>query len=433
MMTTRRDHLTLVAFAEPNFFHQSNPQALRDSHRFELSNYIAHARRAEAAGFDAIFKPDFLGFDSSADEIRARAGFEPLTLLTALSQHTDRLGLIATQSTTYNEPFNVARYFTSLDNLSQGRSAWNVVTSYNGEANFGAGEFLPLAERYQRAEEFMEVTYKLWRGWKTGAQAYGPEGPFISGRHIEETRFQGKYFRVKEALDIPPGPQGRPVIVQAGASDEGLDFAARHAEIDFTATPHQEAALAFYSDLKRRVVQAGRDARDLKILPGLNIFVASSKSEAQDLHRTQFTDKNLLEYRKKVLREAPLFKLDELHLDEKIPRSAIPSVEALARGERRRSRALLLHPYLDRPGITLREFLSSIYEFGHLTLIGTAESVADEMADWFNKRAVDGFVFKGGNDFARVANEINPILRSKGLLTPVRDERRTFREVLSSK
>ena len=431
-MTARNDRLILVAFADPNAFYQSNPEAYRSPHRFDLANYIAHARQAEAAGFDAVFKPDFLGFDSSAEEVRPRAGFEPLTLLTALSQHTEKLGLIATQSTSYSEPYNVARYFTSLDNLSGGRASWNVVTSYNGERNFGSGEFVPLAERYQRAEEFMQVTYKLWRGWKEGAVSHREEGLVFSGRLIDETKFEGKYFRVEEALDLPPGPQGKPVIVQAGASDEGLDFAARHAEIVFTATPHQQAALSFYKSLKQRVVNAGRQAQDLKILPGLNIFVAPGKGQAEDLHRAQFTDKNLLAYRSKVVREAPLFKLDELDLDEVIPRSAVPSLEELSRSERRRSRGLLLHPYLDRPGITLRAFLSDIYEFGHLTLIGTPSSIADEMAEWFSNGAVDGFVLKGGNSFATIADEINPILLDKGLLRPSTRPVQTFRDALFS-
>lgn len=432
-MNNRDDRLILIAFADPNAFHANGSAASRDPHRFELSKYAAHARVAEDAGFDAIFRPDFLGFDPSKGTAHARSGFEPLTLLTALSQHTRRLGLIATESTSFNEPYNVARWFTSLDHLSAGRSGWNVVTSYNGEANYGAGGLTPLADRYRRADEFLEVTYRLWSGWQEGALVSSHEGHRIDPSRIVPTAFEGEFFRVAEALDLPPGPQGRPVIVQAGASDEGLSFAAKHAEIVFTAAPHIDDAIAFSTDLKRRVIEHGRDPGDLKILPGLNVFLADTVSEAIEIHRSQFTDRNLVAYRNKVVREAPLFRISELDLDEVIPASAVPSLDELGRSERRRSRGVLLHRYLDRPGITLRDFLIDTYEFGHLLLVGTPDSVAEEIVTWFDRGASDGFVLKGGNSFARIAEDIVPRLRDRGVLRPAPDDGRSFREALRSR
>ncbi|MEZ2410352.1 NtaA/DmoA family FMN-dependent monooxygenase [Bosea sp. RCC_152_1] len=427
-MPASRDRLTLVAFADPNAFYQGDADKQRDPARFTIQNFVAHAKLAENAGFDAIFKPDFLGLDTLKSDVRPRAGFEPLTLLAALSQHTERVGLIVTESTSYTEPYNVARYFTSLDNLSGGRAGWNVVTSYYGEENFGDGRLLPLAERYRKADEYMRVVYKLWDGWRPGAVSHSAEGHRFSGDLITDTDFAGDYFRVKQALDIPPGPQGRPVIVQAGASDEGLDFAARHAEIVFAATPDIEAGAAFHRELKRRAAAHGRDEDSLKALPGLNIFVASTPQRANEIYHSQFTEKNLLKYRDKIVREAPLFKLSELGLDEVIPASAIPSEEELNRVERRRSRGLLLRSYFARPGATLRQVLSGIYEFGHLTLIGTPQTIADEVALWFERKACDGFVVKGGNSFAGVSEEILPILRRKGLVRSDRGD--TFRQAV---
>lgn len=429
-MPSRQDRLTLVAFADPNMFYNGDPQAQRRPDRFGIANFIAHAKLAESAGFDAIFKPDFLGLDTLKSELRPRAGFEPLTLLSALSQHTRRLGLIVTESTSFTEPYNVARYFTSLDNLSGGRASWNVVTSYYGEENFGDGKLLPLAERYRKADEFMQVAYRLWDGWKQGSVSWSPEaGHRFDGDLVEETDFAGEYFRVKQALDIPPGPQGRPLIVQAGASEEGLDFAARHAEIVFAATPDLETAIPFYQDLKRRVVEQGRDPAALRILPGLNIFVAPTAAEAEAIYQSQFTDRNLLKYRDKVVREAPLFRLEGLELDAPIPASAIPSEEELQRVERRRSRGLLLRRYFTRPGATLRGVLSQVFEFGHLTLIGTPESVAAEIAAWFESQAADGFVLKGGNSFAAVATQVLPLLERRGILRRPA-EGLTFRQAL---
>jgi len=429
-MPARQDRLIFVAFADPNLFLQGDQAAQRDKERFSFARFIAHAKLAEEAGFDAIFKPDFLGLDQLTGDVRPRAGFEPLTLLTALSQHTKRLGLIITESTSFTEPFNIARYFTSLDHLSEGRAGWNIVTSYYGEENFGEGRLLPLAERYRQADEFLAVVNRLWSGWKPGAVTWDERGHRFDGALIEPTDFAGRYFKVKQPLDIPPGPQGRPVLVQAGASEEGLDFAARHAELVFTATPDLEAGVSFYRDLKQRAARHGRDGAALRILPGLNLFVGRTAAEAKQIHLSQFTDRNLLKYRDKLVREAPLFKLEELGLDEKIPASAIPSEAELQQVERRRSRGLLLRRYLDRPGATLREVLSNIYEFGHLTLIGTPETVAAEIATWFESHGSDGFVLKGGNSFATVAREVLPILRERGLLRPPTEDGLTFREAL---
>lgn len=165
-------------------------------------------------------------------------------------------------------------------------------------------------------------------------------------------------------------------------------------------------------------------------MPGLNIFIAPTKADAEALYHARFTDQVLLDYREKIIREAPLFRIGELDLDEKIPASAVPTIEQLMQVERRRSRGLLLHRYLSQPGITLRDFLSGIYEFGHLTVLGTADAIADEIAVWFQKEGADGFVLKGGNSFAAVCSEVLPRLRRKGLLRSNEEKGLTFRQAL---
>lgn len=431
-MTTLATRLLLIAFADPNAFHGGDGAQQDAPDRFEVARFAEHARTAEAAGFDALFKPDFLGFDPARQAVTARAGVEPLTLLAALSQHTDRVGLIVTESTSFTEPYNVARWLTSLDHLSGGRAAWNVVTSYNGESNFGDGSLGRLADRYRRADEFLEVTSRLWSGWEPDAVHHDGDRWVVDPSRISRTEHHGEHFHVHEPLDLRPGPQGSPVIVQAGASEEGKDFAARHAEIVFAAAPDIETGRAFRTDLRERAAAAGRLRDHLKVLPGLNVFIADTVEDARRIHRSQFSDENLLAYRAKVMREAPLLRLGELDLDEVVPPSAVPSVEELETAERRRSRGVLLRRFLDRPGITLREFLIDAYEFGHLLLVGDAAAIADEIVRWHRDGAADGFVLKAGNDFPRFAREVVPLLRQAGAVRDPEITDGTFREALRS-
>lgn len=431
-MTAPATRLLLIAFADPNAFHGGDGARQADVGRFDITRFAEHARTAEAAGFDALFKPDFLGFDPARQTVTARAGVEPLTLLAALSQHTKRVGLIVTESTSFTEPYNVARWLTSLDHLSSGRAAWNVVTSYNGESNFGDGSLGRLADRYRRADEFLEVTSRLWEGWSPDAVRHDGERWVVDPSRISLTEHHGEHFHVHEPLDLRPGPQGSPVIVQAGASEEGKDFAARHAEIVFAATPDIETGRALRADLRERAAEAGRLRDHLKVLPGLNVFIADTAEEARWIHRSQFSEENLLSYRAKVVREAPLFQLGELDLDEVVPSSAVPSVEQLQGAERRRSRGLLLHRYLDRPGITLRDFLIDTYEFGHLLLVGDAAGIADQIVRWYRLGAADGFVLKAGNDFPRFAREVVPLLRRAGAVRDPEIADGTFRQALRS-
>src|SRR4029453_12262232 len=208
------------------------------------------------------------------------------TVLAALAVSTSRIGLIATVSTTYTEPFNLARQFASLDHISCGRIGWNIVTSWLAPAarNYGGTGQVSHAERYTRAEEFLTVVKGLWDSWATDAELDDRAGGhYANPARIRPINHEGAYFRVAGPLNLPRCPQGRPVLVQAGSSDTGRGFAARHAEAIFTAQTEKTQAQAFYADLKARVAAAGRDPEQALILPGLSPLLAASASEAQRL------------------------------------------------------------------------------------------------------------------------------------------------------
>ncbi|TIT59838.1 MAG: LLM class flavin-dependent oxidoreductase, partial [Mesorhizobium sp.] len=233
----------------------------------DIDHYMALARTAEAAKFDMIFCEDAAGLREANVDIASQTsrsiGFEPISLLSALAVQTSRIGLVSTASTSYNEPYGLARTFLSLDHLSGGRAGWNLVTSASQieAANFGAAGLKPHADRYERAREFAEAVTGLWRG-KAG--------------------HDGQSFSVRDPLDLPRSPQGAPVMVQAGASDVGRDLAARTADVVFTAAQTFEEAKAFYDDLKGRMAANGREPDDIKIMPGVSPVVAETEAEARE-------------------------------------------------------------------------------------------------------------------------------------------------------
>ena len=253
----------------------------------DFSVYKRTARIAEAACFDALFVADSVAV--SSEEIASRSArsvyFEPLSLLSALSAVTERIGLVGTATTSYNEPYHVARKFASLDHLSGGRAGWNLVTSdAAAEAqNFGLDAHIPHAERYARAREFQQVVQGLWDSWADDAFLRDK----ASGRFYDPARLQvldhaGEHFRVRGPLNVARSPQGRPVLVQAGSSEAGRELAAQTAEVVFTAQTSLARAQAFYADLKGRLARYGRGEDELKIMPGVFVAVAASESEARE-------------------------------------------------------------------------------------------------------------------------------------------------------
>src|SRR5271167_865354 len=260
----------------------SSPLALTD-----IRYYQDLARRAEAALFDSVFFADQLALGGDVAQA-ARTWLEPLTVLAALAVSTSRIGLIATASTTYTEPFNLARQFASIDHISNGRAAWNIVTSWlaTAAANFGGDGQVSHADRYTRGEEFMTVVNALWDSWAADAVVDDrASGVYAKADRIRPINHRGDFYQVAGPLNIPRCPQGRPVLVQAGSSDTGRRFAARHADAVFTAHLDKGSAREFYADLKSLAAAEGKSPDEILILPGLNAAIGSTEAEAKRLAR----------------------------------------------------------------------------------------------------------------------------------------------------
>ena len=392
---------------------QASPRAMTDIRYFQEL-----AQKAEAGLFDSIFLADQLALADDAASA-PRTWLEPITALGALAVSTSRIGLIATASTTYTEPFNLARQFASLDHISGGRIGWNIVTSWMAAAarNFGGTGQVSHADRYDRGEEFMQVVRALWDSWADDAVVDDRAG----GRYGRPDRIvpinhEGEHYRVAGPLNVPRSPQGRPVLVQAGSSDTGRAFAARHAEAVFTAHMEKATAQEFYADLKARVVAAGRRADQALILPGLSPMIASTEAEAQRLTRelNELTDPEV--GRKRLSARFGGHDFSHLPLDKPLVPEDFPKSDA---HEAARSRTEVIIGLVRREQPTLRQLLASLAGArGHFTFAGTPEQVADLMCEWFNDGAADGFnvmppILPWMLDV--FVAEVVPLLRKRGL------------------
>jgi len=386
----------------------------------DIDYYAGIARTAEAGLFDSLFFADILTlFDEAEHSIKG--GLEPLTLLAALAAMTQRIGLIATASTTYTEPFNLARQFASLDHISHGRIGWNIVTSWipGAERNFGHERQMEHADRYALAEEYVEVALDLWDSWADDAIIDDPRsGRFSDARRIRAIDRVGPRHRVAGPLNVPRSPQGRPVLVQAGSSATGMRFAARHAEAVFTAHLEKATALDFYRDIKAAAVAAGRAADQILVLPGLSAIIGSTEEEAKRLAQelAELTDPRTgLERLSNRFGGHDFSRLD---LDQPLSVSDLPSPETV---QAARSRAQVIISLVERERPTLRRLLQSMAGArGHFTMAGTPEQVADVIEDWFRSGAADGF------------NVMPPVLPSMlevfvAEVVPILRERRLFR------
>lgn len=388
----------------------------------DLNQHAGYAQWAEAAGFDALFYADFLGFDPVRHQ-SPRLPFDPLSLTAALAARTDQLGFITTASTTFGTPFALARTLASLDRLSGGRVAWNVVTSFTGEANFGLHTLPDPVARYRRAQEFLDVVGALWASFPDAAIVDDK----AAGHYVDTTRVQpvnhvGEHFSVSGPLDVPGPPPGRPVLVQAGASPEGVAFAARNADVVFVAAPDLEQAMDFKARLRKEVAHVGRAPEDVLVFPGFRAFLGVDDDDAHRVRSRHVTDDLLDKARRAVLRESDRFQFTELALDAPIPESHLPSEADLESSSRRRSRAQIYLRWAREPGATLRSVLERIaLEHGHFALTATPRAVADEIERWFLAGAADGFMVGYGSGIAQFADDVLPLLAERGVWKPATD------------
>jgi len=389
MTATRRLHLG--AFMRPVSIHTAwwrYPGSAADAN-FNFEHLRRFAQTLERGRFDAFFMADHLAvLNMPIDALKRSAtvtSFDPLTLLPALAVVTERIGLIATASTTYNEPYHVARKFASLDHLSRGRAGWNVVTSGNPQEalNFGLDEHLLHPTRYRRAREFFDVVTGLWDSWADDAfirdQA---SGVYFDPERLHVLEHKGEFLKVRGPLNVARPVQGWPVIVQAGASDTGRQLAAETAEVIFAAGSNVDDARAFYSDVKRRTAAAGRDPQLLKVLPGALVVVGESIEEARE-KRARLD--SLVNYDSAIASLSVSLGTDASGFDPDGPLPEIPESNASKSG---RERVIAL---ANREKLTVRQLAQRVGGYAGLSFVGTAASIADEMEHWLRAEACDGF------------------------------------------
>jgi FMN-dependent oxidoreductase (nitrilotriacetate monooxygenase family) len=417
MAATRQLHLG--AFMRPVGIHTAwwrYPGAWPDAN-FNLQHLVRFAQKLEHARFDAWFMADHLAVLNMPMAALKRSAtvtsFDPLTLLSALAMVTERIGLIATASTTFEPPYLIARRFASLDYISGGRAGWNLVTTSNPDAalNFGLTEHMEHGERYRRAREFFDVVTGLWDSWAENAFVRDvEEGIYFDPARMHVLDHQGEFLSVRGPLNIARPVQGWPVIVQAGASDAGRQLAAETAEMVFAAGGPLADGKRNYADIKGRARDAGRDPEHIKILPGCLVVVGDSDEEARKkralLDSLVHPDSGLASLSIALGCDASQFDLDAPLPDE------IPESNASKSGrERVIARAR-------RDNLTVRQLAQIAGSYGGLAMIGTPRTIADRMEEWLYGEACDGFnimfpwVPGGLDDFVE---RVVPELQRRGL------------------
>ncbi|MDB5534913.1 MAG: nitrilotriacetate monooxygenase [Hyphomicrobiales bacterium] len=408
-----------------------HPETRADSAE-DFGSFLVNVMAAERAKFDLVFLADGLAIRAKDEPPGSLAcsnenvELEPLTLLAAMAPLTRNIGLVATSSTTYNEPYHVARRYASLDHISGGRAGWNVVTSWSEmEAlNFNREHHLDHATRYDRAKEFVEVVTGLWDSWEEGAFLRDKQsGIFYDDKKRHVLNHKGPHFQVRGPLSASRTPQGRPIIVQAGASEQGREISAESADIVYTNEYLLSAARDYYRDLKDRLPHYGREDDDLKILPGIQPIVGATRQEAQD----KFDELQALIHPLPGL--ASLYGLlgdcSGFDLDSPLPMDAV--------FENKTSNAVKTLELARRENLTIRQlYQRTAGKAGIRQIIGTAADIVDDMEQWFTEEACDGFnvcpshMPHGLDDFAAF---VVPELQRRNLFR-TEYEGRTLRENL---
>jgi len=417
-MTARRQ-MALTVFMHAAGYHKDSWR-MPGSRAEELGylDLVADlTRAAEAAKLDAIFFGDMVTSKFAEDgDIKFNAFYEPVSTLSALAALTSRIGLIGTISTSFSEPYNVARQLATLDNLSGGRAGWNIVTSAGGNENFGIDQHADRPTRYRRAEEFVRVCKALWDSWSDDAVVVDRAGGrWMDTGRIHPIDHEGEFFKVQGPLNMRRPIQGHPLLVQAGSSESGLALGASVADAIYTSQPVKEASIAYVREYRARVAQTGRDPRSVKIIPGILPIVGDTQAEAEEIAQTLIDHVDMDQGRRhlaQMLLYLPPTGLDDLELDEPIPAErwvADGSNGSRYEGLRRKSA---------ERGFTLKDLIVDVVRAGgHQWIVGTPAMIADRMIDWFDAEACDGFSLNppytpGG--FERIFQLLVPELQERG-------------------
>ncbi|CAN8106551.1 unnamed protein product [Discula destructiva] len=418
-MPEPRKQLHLTAFMRPVSLHSGAwryPGSFPDAN-FNLSHLKSFIQKLEAAKFDAFFMADHLAVLNMPIEALRRSqtttSFEPFTLLSALSQVTERIGLAATASTTYDEPYHIARRFASLDHLSNGRAAWNIVTTANPESskNFGQDEHMQHSDRYKRAREFYDVVTGLWDSFADDAFIRDQgAGIFVDPDKIHTLNHKGDELSVRGPLNIARPVQGWPVIVQAGQSEPGRDLAGATAEVVFCSPAHLKAAKELYADIKGRAKAAGRSREHINILPAALVIVGDT---VEDAKQKRLKLDSLVHYETAIASLSVLLGADASGFDPDGPLpKELPETNASKTGREQVARLA------EEEGLTVRQLAGRYGGFAGLAFVGTPESISDEMETWLTEEGADGFTVcfpylpQGLDD---VCERLVPELQRRGL------------------
>jgi alkanesulfonate monooxygenase len=421
-MPRPKGQLRLGAFFNPTGHHVASwrhPDAQADA-GVNFQHYAEIAQTAERGKFDMVFLADANCVRDAKMEALSRsaqyiANFEPITLIAALAAVTSRIGLTCTASTSYNEPYHIARKFASLDHISNGRAGWNLVTSGSpGEAlNFNRDAHYGHAERYQRANEFAEVVTALWDSWDDDAfMRDKASGQFFDPAKLHTLDHKGTHFKVKGPLNIPRPPQGYPVIVQAGTSEDGMDVAARFAEVIFSAHVSLESCQQYFREIKTRAADKfGRNPDHLKVMPGLSVYVGRTEEEANEKYEYQNSLMHPVVAREILSTVLGGIDLSPYPFDGPLPDN-LPTAASQSTAQSVIDRA-------KKDNMTIRELALSVAGArAKMVIKGTPEQIVDHMEHWYAEEAADGFNIMpphlpgGLNDFVAL---VIPELQRRGL------------------
>ncbi|MGX1809240.1 NtaA/DmoA family FMN-dependent monooxygenase [Nocardia sp. NPDC055321] len=411
-------HLNLSLMTPGHFRHAWRAEHADPLAYLDIDYFQRLARIAEAAKIDAVFLGDGPALRGEIEESPG-TGIDPLVLLGNLAAVTEQLGVVITASTTYNSPYNLARRFQALDHVTKGRAAVNIVTTGTpaAAANFGLDEHPDKTTRYRRAWEFLDVVTRLWDSWEADwLIADKSTGRYADASKIHRIDHEGEFFSVAGPLPVAPGPQGRPVVVQAGGSEGGLRLAGDFADVVFTVAQTRGKAIAFREDIRRRAAAAGRHRDSVKISLGVVVLVAATEAEARDRERELYAHLPIERLTANLLNDLGL-PPGSFGPDDPITAADLP--DAIPTGAFSAGFAVSTRALITEGPRTPRELIQGgAGGSGHRLLVGSAEQIADDLAEWYAAGAADGFTIMPAEtavDLPAFTSLVVPLLQDRGL------------------